>query len=306
MIENVQFRNFQTVDAERMVELQGRCLAHCPDTGKFEPGFWRSPGYQDGKNIIIAEDENVRIVGYAATSSAYYSNTLEARVFWIDLRTDPDFDKHLEIKDSLLERIIKRGYEIKKEENRERAAMGATYFSQGLASIDYLKSHGFNHFETMLAMRRELSDTIPKPEQIPEIQIKPWKMEGREEKQAYLDARELAFGYPLGRLDLLEHFTHSKLWLGGTTFTAFSEGKIIASVMALSNGLLDYVFVIPEWRGKGIAKVLVSMALKYLKEQNHKQAWLEVYSHNTPALRLYQKFGFKTFKEEISLGYLLD
>jgi ribosomal protein S18 acetylase RimI-like enzyme len=138
------------------------------------------------------------------------------------------------------------------------------------------------------------------------MHIKPWKMETRTEKQAYLEARELAFGYPLGRLDLLEHFTHSELWQGGTTFTAFSEGKIIASVMALSNGLIDYVFVIPEFRGKGIAKALVSKALIYLQEHSHERAWLEVYTHNKPAVKLYQSLGFKTFKEEISLGYLLD
>ena len=87
-------------------------------------------------------------------------------------------------------------------------------------------------------------------ENIANIDIKPWKMEKRFEKQAYLQARELAFGYPLGSVELLEHFSHSELWQGGTSFTAFAdEGKIIASIMALSNGLLDYVFVIPGWPG---------------------------------------------------------
>lgn len=305
-MENVRFRNFQADDAPVMIEIQNRCLEVCPDTGKFEPGFWLSPGFQNGKNIIIAEDADAHIMGYAAISSAYYSNTLEARIFWIDLRTDPDFDKHSEIKDILLERIIQRGYEIKTEENRDRAAVGATYFAQGQTSIDYLMSHGFNHFETMLAMRRVLSDPIPKLKPIPEIQIKSWKMETRDEKIAYLAAREVAFGYPLGRLDLLEHFTQSELWQNGTSLTAFSDGKVIASVMALSNGLLDYVFVIPEWQGKGIAKVLVSEALRYLQEHDHPQAWLEVYAHNEAAVSLYQGFGFETFKEEISLGYLLD
>ena len=121
-----------------------------------------------------------------------------------------------------------------------------------------------------------------------------------------LKARELDFGYPLGRLDLLEHFTKSELWRGGTTFTVFAGKEIIASVMALSNGLLDYVFVISDWRGKGIAKILVTEALKFLYDQGHLQAWLEVFSHNQAAINLYHLFGFETFKEEISLGYLLN
>lgn len=76
--------------------------------------------------------------------------------------------------------------------------------------------------------------------------------------------------------------------------------------MALSNGLLDYVFVISDWRGKGIAKILVTEALKFLHDQGHLQAWLEVFSHNQAAINLYHLFGFETFKEEISLGYLLN
>ena len=159
----------------------------------------------------------------------------------------------------------------------------------------------------MLAMRKHISnEPILKVNLTSDVEIKSWRMESQAEKVAYLAARESGFGHPLGRLDLLEHFTSSELWQRGTTFTAFSNGEIIASVMVLANGLLDYIFVIPEWRSKGIAKVLITEALKFLLERDHTQAWLEVYAHNDPAIRLYQSFGFETFKEEISLGYLLD
>ena len=46
-------------------------------------------------------------------------------------------------------------------------------------------------------------------------------------------------------------------------------------------------------------------ALAFLRDQGHAQAWLEVYAHNQAALNLYHQFGFESFKEEISLGYLL-
>ena len=143
----IEIRNIQPGDEPAMIKLQNRCVDFCPDTEKFEPGIWRSPGYENGKNIFIVEDANAKIVGYAATYSAYYSNNWEARIYWMDLRTDPEVDRNLEIKDALLERIIQRGREIKSKENRERAAIGATYFSQGEASIDYLKSRDFFHFE---------------------------------------------------------------------------------------------------------------------------------------------------------------
>ena len=105
----VQFRNFQTGDAPAMVDIQSRCLEIIPDTGKFELGFWISPRFEGGKNIIIVEAADTQIMGYAAISSEYYSNTLEARVFWFDLRIDPNFDKYTGIKDNLLDKIIQRG-----------------------------------------------------------------------------------------------------------------------------------------------------------------------------------------------------
>ena len=301
-----KLRNFFPEDEPSMLALQHRCVDLCPDTGKFDLGLWRSPAYRNGKNIFIAENGNNQIIGYAATCSAYYSNQLNARIYWMDLRTDPEFDDHFEIKDALLERIIRRGNEIKIEENRKRAAIGVTYFSQGLDSIAYLKSRGFIHFESIVAMRKELSSPLPVFKPLPGIQIKAWKMENQEEKIAYLAARDTAFGYSLGGLDEFEHFTGSKLWQEGTSITAFYAEEIIASVMALSNGLLDFVFVLPEWRRKGIAKALTTAALRYLRKRNHSQAWLEVNSHNQAAIRLYQNVGFETFKEEISLGYLLS
>ena len=111
-MNHIEIRNFQPEDEPAMIEIQHRCVDICPDTGKFEPGFWLSPGFGNGKNIFIAEDANEKIVGYAATTSAYYSNKLEARIFWMDLRSDPDIDHDLEIKDALLEKIIQRGHEI--------------------------------------------------------------------------------------------------------------------------------------------------------------------------------------------------
>ena len=185
-MSKVKYRNFHVDDAQALTVLQHHSLENSSDTGKFEAGFWQSPGFQEGKNIMIAETADSRIIGYPVISSAYCSNTLDTRVFWIDLRSDPDLDRDSTIKDCLLEKIIQRGREIKIEENRDRAAFGATYFAQERNSIDYLKSQGFTHFESMLAMRRNLSIPFPKFERIANVEIKPWKIEKRSEKQAYL------------------------------------------------------------------------------------------------------------------------
>ena len=60
---------------------------------------------------------------------------------------------------------------------------------------------------------------------------------------------------------------------------------------------IESVFVNPNYRGKGIAKSLLTVLEKELKEVGIQNVLLEVRSSNLPALSLYKGFGF----EEISV-----
>jgi hypothetical protein len=108
----MQYRNFNANDVPAMADMQKRGLETCPDTGPLDPNFWYSPGFAGGKNIFIAENDTGQIMGYAAIMSSYYANSIEARVFWIDIRTDLEIDPDLAIKDALLEQVIGRGRRI--------------------------------------------------------------------------------------------------------------------------------------------------------------------------------------------------
>jgi GNAT superfamily N-acetyltransferase len=305
-MEEIIFRNFIPSDAEKMVALQTRCINYCADTSVFEAGFWFAPGFKDGKNIIIATLLSGEIIGYGAITLSYFARKLDARILWLDLRVDPAFKKCIELKDAILLKILQLGRDIKIEQNLDRTAVAATYFSTGKSSIEYLSKQGFCHFETALAMRKDLSETIPIVHQPSGIEILEWRMPSQTDQENFLTANEAAFGYQTWDLEGLKHLLKSKLWEKGTTVTAFYKGKVISSVMALSNGLLETVFTVPDWRRKGIARILVSHALQFLYENGHQQAWLEVLSHHLGAQRLYKSFGFKVCKEELSLGFLLE
>lgn len=67
-------------------------------------------------------------------------------------------------------------------------------------------------------------------------------------------------------------------------------------------GISDDVFVVPEWRGRGLAKFLVNAALDYLRRQGITQARLEVLIENAPAMRIYQATGHEIVNEETILG----
>jgi ribosomal-protein-alanine N-acetyltransferase len=54
------------------------------------------------------------------------------------------------------------------------------------------------------------------------------------------------------------------------------------------------LYVIPEYRGRGLASKLLSQAIKQAKELGFKMILIQVFDQNKPAIRLYEKFGFKT------------
>lgn len=52
--------------------------------------------------------------------------------------------------------------------------------------------------------------------------------------------------------------------------------------------LLDEIYLVSDFRGKGIGTNIISNVLK-----NHKKVYLWVYKNNENAIKLYEKLGFK-------------
>ncbi|WP_234032869.1 GNAT family N-acetyltransferase [Paenibacillus faecalis] len=64
-------------------------------------------------------------------------------------------------------------------------------------------------------------------------------------------------------------------------------------------GVIEDVFVREPWRKRGLAKYLLTQALRYLKENQLQHASLMVLTTNKSALSLYESVGFHPDKEEI-------
>ena len=59
--------------------------------------------------------------------------------------------------------------------------------------------------------------------------------------------------------------------------------------------LISNVGVLPEYREKGIAKLLTKTALEYIMCQGVRQTWLQVKQENHAAIELYRQFQFQSF-----------
>jgi ribosomal protein S18 acetylase RimI-like enzyme len=314
-MKEITIRNFAPGDARHMAEVQAHCLAACPDTGRFPPGFWLGPGFENGHNIFCAVDDQDELLGYAAISPSYISRHLEARILWLDLRADPQRKESSAIRDVLFDRAFAHARRLARRWPDEKVALSVTYFSDGQASIAYLKDKRFAHYQTCLYLRRDLAEPMPWAESltVPEgVEVRAWRMETEEEQRAYLAAYDLAFGDEGKNLEGLQHFMKSEYWSVGTTFTAFAGQQIVGSVAIWHHpgsrwaGKTEAVFVVPGWRRRGIARFLLNKAMSSLKERGLAYAELEMDSTNQSALALYQSLGYRIYQEEVSLGRILE
>lgn len=74
------------------------------------------------------------------------------------------------------------------------------------------------------------------------------------------------------------------------------NGKIVAYAgmwMVIDEAHITNVAVKPEYRGRNFAKRLIHRLLSIARERGCVKAFLEVRISNTPAQKLYEKFGFR-------------
>ncbi|HEX6848499.1 MAG TPA: GNAT family N-acetyltransferase [Chitinophagaceae bacterium] len=67
---------------------------------------------------------------------------------------------------------------------------------------------------------------------------------------------------------------------------------------------LGFMYVAREYRGQGINKEIIGTLAKWALSQNIHELRLEVYYDNVPAIKAYEKFGFK--KHMIEMRFNLD
>jgi ribosomal protein S18 acetylase RimI-like enzyme len=75
------------------------------------------------------------------------------------------------------------------------------------------------------------------------------------------------------------------------------HGEKLASILlVISRENEEYISVIavhPDFRGKGLAKTMLSASMKKLRDNGVKNISIGVDTFNTPAIQLYQKYGFQ-------------
>jgi len=94
---------------------------------------------------------------------------------------------------------------------------------------------------------------------------------------------------------------YRKLHLEGESYRRVNERAaeiLVCLPKELDNvWVIDSVAVLPEYRGNGVAELLMQAILAKGKNLGYPMAQVNMYIGNQPALRLYQKFGFTVAEE---------
>lgn len=113
---------------------------------------------------------------------------------------------------------------------------------------------------------------------------------------------EKATSAMLPALLLIEARCFSDPWQAETVehlldrFTVCLDGEVLVGYIVLSSvldeGGIDNIAVLPEYRRRGVADLLLLNAVARSRRMGLVTLTLEVRAANTPAIRLYEKHGF--------------
>ncbi len=309
----ITIRHHTASDLPHLAAFITRYRTVIPDAKLISPEFYTySPALEGGQNVFSAWDEAGALVGFAPVVPAPATDdeaATEPHHIWTIVVADPARTDGDAIRAALLARALERAQALlARFPPPRRVRLASDLMISQKADIDFLLANGFAHFESMYVMARDLTAPLldlPLPSG---VTVRRWKMESEAEQDAYLVAFNRCFpGNPKDRA-ALQFFMQSPMWQVGTALSAFdAEGTLVASVLSYWNpddkiGVTDDVFVLPEWRGRGLARYLVNAGLAYLREHGLERAALEVRASNPPALRVYEATGHVRVNEEWLLG----
>jgi len=208
------------------------------------------------------------------------------------------------VKDTLLEHALRRAAAIKHEEGRERTRVYASFVKDREDESAYFLQRGFTQDEGMHILERRETAALPPVEAPTGIDVRVWPMDGTADRQRFIEAhRQVFFRHPYSS-ERLQELQGKPGW---GNYTAFAGDEIVGNIMgyvrAVGVGWIEDLFVGKAWRRRGIARVLLGMALAHFHRAGAECVQLEHWSANKPAFQFYRAFGFVQVAEtEVAVG----
>jgi ribosomal protein S18 acetylase RimI-like enzyme len=311
----ITVQNHTSKNIEQLRRLFTRYVEAYPDAKLLTPEFYTY--HPASEHACCVVDEQGRVRGFAPlipVPVTVETAPEDPHQFWTIMIVDPQVHNDLPIRELLLEQVLRRAHEMARHFPPHPVRVSADYMISQKAEIDFLLKHGFARYEGMFLMQHDLVPLSSEIPPLPEgLSVRPWRLAGAADQQRYLTAYNRCFPADPKSLETLEFLLTSPAWAdGGAAMTVFDRRQqIAASVMVYRDpsqpyAMTDDVFVLPEWRGKGLAKHLIHAGHRHLREHGVSEVRLEVKQSNRPAVSLYLAMGYAIINEEVFVGRFLE
>ncbi len=124
---------------------------------------------------------------------------------------------------------------------------------------------------------------------------RPYNADIKKNKPIYYDMKHL-----ITKDDSYLLVAEDKGEIVGTGYSQIQMSK--QSLEHKKHAYLGFMYVSPQYRGKGLNKTIMQKLISWSKNQGVNNHYLEVYSGNTSAIRAYEKTGFKPCLIEMKLN----
>lgn len=305
----ISLRTITPADLSQVAAVQ-QAYAQVFADAPIQPGeLYLSPAFHGGDDVFCVFSDQ-HLLAYAPLYAQMITDgpLLLPHTLWVEIKARPDLANVEQIKDQLLDCLTQRARQFIDSMNPTRPGrMCFEYRPTETAAIEYVRSRGFCPTESVFFMCRDLAEPIPAGPTPPGINIRRWKMESLPEQEAFIAAYNECFPEAPVRLESWQYFMSAPGWAAGTTIAAFDGQKLVGTVTVYFDevenpssagkaGNTEYIFVRPEWRGKGIARAMIAEGMRFLKENGYAEARLAVRATNDNALGLYRKLGYQVIQ----------
>ncbi|SSC13485.1 Acetyltransferase [Mesotoga infera] len=265
----------------------------------------KNPLLNGRKNILLALQSG-KVVGFSKFLSRQNFSSKFYHHIWLDIKTVPFNGAH-EVMKKLFQSSIRPIRESTKSYFRAAGTRICVKLHESETERSrFFEELGFLPWIDFYYMERDLELPVM-PVKLPEsLLVKVWKPKKEPEILKYLSAEQSCFPDSPLEYRYLNYFFQRPDWKSQGAVIAVFDGKenLVASLMVYpsSNGVYytEEVFVVNRWRGKGVARALMSEALIYLQNRQARSALLSVTSDRTTALKIYRECGYvHTFTRKV-------
>ena len=223
----------------------------------------------------------------------------------VNIRINPSYEAHNYLRSSLMDAILERAKEIKKDYPGKNIRVIKYISANNNEEMDLFISKGFIAYRNSLVMKRDLKEEIKTCDSSSEFKIVNWKMETDDEVKRYVQTDAKCNNGAAWNFDTVSWMRYSPEW---ATFGAFSKeneflGGVMTYLITEERSATENIFVLPDWRRKGVAKAFITEALNYLKKNGKTMATLCTDGDNKPAINLYKSLGYRMCFVNIEFGY---